>query len=116
MAAAAAAVRRRGRGSCWRLGWGLGRAQRARSHCCAPPHLPFLLPTLLTLQRGWRRLARRLVLAALAAVELEPPPDRPADGLVPGAERVQYYWEAGTVLTPVLALLEPAAVRLRPRA
>ena len=64
---------------------------------------------------GWRRLARRLVLAALASVELEPPPDRPADGLVPGAERVQYYWEAGTVLTPVLALLEPAAVRLRPR-
>ena len=62
-----------------------------------------------------RRLARRLVLAALAAVELEPPPDRPADGLVTGAERVQYYWEAGTVLTPVLALLEPAAVRLRPR-
>ena len=74
--------------------------------CCRP---------CLILQGGWRRLARRLVLAALAAVELEPPPDRPADGLVPGAERVQYYWEAGTVLTPVLALLEPAAVRLRPR-
>ena len=81
--------------------------------CATTPAL--LAATLPDPAADWRRLARRLVLAALAAVELEPPPDRPADGLVPGAERVQYYWEAGTVLTPVLALLEPAAVRLRQR-
>ena len=66
----------------------------------------------------------------LNAVELGPPPDRPADGLLHpsasgsgedgvaevGAARTgagtEYYWEKDTRLSPVLALVKPARVTL----
>jgi cytochrome P450 len=66
-------------------------------------------------------MATQLTCAVLTAVELGPPPGRPADGLKSfqgdggEATRVEYYWEEHTRLKPVLALISEANVTIGPR-